>query len=186
MAKVRAGGLRFGAAATAPRPDGGRARLGMLGTSMKSPPQRSAPAEPRPAAAGHAAAVRGRIAWFLLVGGCSAAVHWSVVVALVRHAGWPPLLANVLGWLVAYCVSFVGHHRLSFRGHGASLWTSARRYFAISAAGFAVNQLTFALLLRQGGWRFDIVLALVLAGVAVLTYLLGRHWAFLRSDAPPP
>jgi putative flippase GtrA len=125
---------------------------------------------------------RGRVGWFIAVGCTAAAVHWFVVVALVSHGGWRPLTANVIGWLVAFTVSFVGHHRLTFSAHGAPVWPSALRFFLVSALGFAVNETAYALLLRWGGQHYGLALAVVLLGVAVVTYLLSRHWAFLRSE----
>lgn len=125
--------------------------------------------------------LRGRIAWFVLVGTGAAAVHWGVVVMLVTHAGWRPLLANVLGWLIAFVVSFSGHYRWTFRDHGVPLWRSAMRFFAVSASGFAINEAAYALLLHWSGLRYDLVLALVLIAVAGGTYLLSRHWAFNRK-----
>jgi putative flippase GtrA len=114
--------------------------------------------------------------------GCSAAaVHWLVVVALVSRLGWHPLLANPAGWLLAFSVSFAGHHLLSFRAHGAPLMQALRRFFLISAGGFGVNEAAYALLVRLSDQRYDLLLAAVLVAVAGLTYLLGRHWAFLRS-----
>ena len=104
-----------------------------------------------------------------------------MVVGLVGHRGWQPLAANVLGWLVAFIVSFAGHHRLTFRGHGAAPGPAAVRFFAISAGGFAVNEAAYALLLAWSDLRYDVVLAGVLLAVAALTYLLSRHWAFARS-----
>lgn len=124
---------------------------------------------------------RGRITWFVLVGCAAAAVHWSAVVVLVTRLALPPLLANVIGWLLAFGVSFTGHHRLSFRGHGVPLRSSAARFLVISATGFAINEASYALLLHWTQQRYDLVLAVVLLGVAVLTYWLSRHWAFLRS-----
>jgi putative flippase GtrA len=126
---------------------------------------------------------RGRIAWFIMVGTAAAAVHWAVVVGLVEHRAWPALVANVLGWLVAFGVSFAGHHRLSFRDRAAPLGRSAVRFFAVSAGGFAVNESAYALLLHTTGQRYDLVLAAVLVAVAGVTYLLSRHWAFLGSRA---
>lgn len=120
-----------------------------------------------------------RVAWFLAVGCSAAAVHWSVVVWLVGRQGWAPLAANVLGWLVAFGVSFGGHFGLTFRGQGATPRLAALRFFVVSAAGFGVNETAYALLLHRGGLRYDLVLAFVLAGVAVFTYGLSRHWAFL-------
>jgi hypothetical protein len=41
----------------------------------------------------------------------------------------------------------------------------------------------YAILLRWSGMRYDLVLAIVLVGVAVITYLLSSRWAFLGSHA---
>lgn len=127
--------------------------------------------------------VKRSAAWFVAVGCTAAAVHWGIVVALVGQAHWPPLAANVAGWAVAFVVSFAGHHHLSFAGHAQHVAVAARRFFAVSAGGFAINEAAYALLLHGGRWRYDLVLAAVLLGVAGLTYLLGRHWAFLRTAA---
>jgi putative flippase GtrA len=129
------------------------------------------------------ARMRGRLAWFVVVGCTAAMVHWGVVVLLVEHAGWRPLLANVIGWLVAFTVSFSGHHRWTFRDHGAPVRRSALRFFLVSAAGFSINEFSYAILLQWSGMRYDLVLAVVLVAVAVLTYLLSRHWAFSRNAA---
>ncbi|MBN9340587.1 MAG: sugar translocase [Comamonadaceae bacterium SCN 68-20] len=125
---------------------------------------------------------RGRVAWFIVVGCAAAAVHWSVATACVALGGLAPLQANVAGWLVAFAVSFSGHHFLSFRGHGNGMGRAALRFFAISAGGFAINEAAYALLLHWTRARYDILLAIVLVGVAGLTYLLSRHWAFLRTQ----
>ena len=124
---------------------------------------------------------RHSVGWFVLVGCVAAAVHWCVVVALVERLGQAPLVANCFGWLVAFGVSFAGHHRLSFRGHGGVIGVAALRFLLVSATGFAINEALYAVLLRRGGHRYDILLAIVLIAVAVLTYLLSRHWAFARK-----
>lgn len=112
-------------------------------------------------------------------------MHWAVVVLLVERAGWQPLVANVAGWVVAFVVSFAGHHHLSFRGHGVPARVSAGRFLAISAAGFVVNEISYAVLLRTTSHRYEWLLAAVLVGVAVFTYWASRHWAFLRKSPRP-
>jgi putative flippase GtrA len=124
---------------------------------------------------------RRRILVFVAVGCAAALVHWLTVVALVSGAHAPPLAANVGGWAVAFCVSFAGQAGLTFRDQGAPLARSARRFLLVSLGGFALNEASYALLLRWSPWRYDLLLALVLLGVAALTYLLSRHWAFRRS-----
>lgn len=130
------------------------------------------------------AAINGRIHWFVAVGCAAALVHWAVVVALVSRAGWQPLAANVAAWLIAFSVSYLGHRRLTFADQAAPVGRSLRRFFLVSAGGFLVNEASYALLLHWSALRYDAVLAIVLVGVAGFTYWLGRHWAFLRSEAP--
>jgi putative flippase GtrA len=89
-----------------------------------------------------------RVAWFVAVGCVAAAVHLGVVVALVSGMGQLPLAANVAGWLVAFCFSFSGHWLLTFRALQAPMWRAAARFFALSLAGFVVNELAYALLLH--------------------------------------
>lgn len=122
-----------------------------------------------------------RILVFVAVGSAAALVHWFTVVALVHTVHAAPLAANVAGWAVAFCVSFAGQAGLTFRDQGAPLARAARRFLLVSLGGFAVNEASYALLLRFSRWRYDLLLALVLLGVAALTYLLSRHWAFRRS-----
>ena len=133
-----------------------------------------------------ATATQRRLARFIAVGCLAAAVHWALVVTLVDRWHWHPLAANVMGWLVAFAFSFAGHHHLTFKGHGAAPGIAALRFFMVSVLGFAVNECAYALLLQWSGRRYDILLAAVLIGMAGVTYLLGRHWAFLRSPAPLP
>lgn len=119
-----------------------------------------------------------RLALFVTVGCVAAAVHLGVVVLLVDGLGWRPLVANVLGWLVAFLFSFAGHWLLTFRAQQAPWGRAARRFLAVSAAGFGINELAYALLLRFSAVRYDILLAFVLVAVAVITYLVSSRWAF--------
>lgn len=121
----------------------------------------------------------------MLVGCLAAAVHWLCVVVLVAQRGWQPLAANVVGWLVALGVSFAGHHLGTFRGHGARVAQALPRFLLLSASGFAINDSAYAALLRWGGHRYDLWLAVVLVAVAGITYRLGKLWAFARKPAQP-
>ena len=119
-----------------------------------------------------------KLGWFVAVGCAAAAVHFGVVVALVSGLGLPPLAANVGGWLVAFVVSFLGQWQLTFRAHGAPWPRALRRFFLLSLSGFAINEGSYALLLHFSRLPYDVLLAVVLLGVAVMTYLLGSRWAF--------
>jgi len=75
---------------------------------------------------------RHRIAWFVAVGCAAAAVHLGMVVLLVSGMGLLPLVANVAGWLVAFCFSFTGHWLLTFRALQAPMWRAAARFFCVA------------------------------------------------------
>ncbi|MFT0532986.1 GtrA family protein [Castellaniella hirudinis] len=122
-----------------------------------------------------------QIGWFVIVGCAAAATHWAVAVACVAWAGMAPLVANVAGWLVAFGVSFAGHYRLTFRHQHAPLRRAAGRFFLVSALGFAINETAYATLLRLTSIPYDILLALVLIGIAGMTFILGRCWAFRHN-----
>jgi len=124
-----------------------------------------------------------QLSWFIIVGCAAAATHWLVAVGCVRGLDLQPLWANVAGWAVAFVVSFSGHFLLTFR-HQAGAWhEAARRFFFVSAGGFVINELSYAWLLHHTEVRYDILLGAVLVGIAVLTFLVSRLWAFRRSAA---
>jgi len=120
--------------------------------------------------------------WFGAVGASAAAVHFGVVVLAVKLLDLAPLLANVLGFMLAFCVSFVGHHRLSFAAQQASGRQALPRFALVALLGFASNELMYAVLLGLGV-EYRLALFLVLLAVAAMTWLLSRHWAFKRRAA---
>jgi putative flippase GtrA len=126
-----------------------------------------------------------RIAWFVAVGCTAAAVHLGTVMLLVSQLGWAPLVANVAGWMVAFCFSFAGHWHLTFPRSGAPLTQAAMRFMLVSFCGFAINEALYAVMLHFIGtaW-YAVVLFFVLIAVAVMTYLLRSRWAFRGTAAP--
>jgi len=116
--------------------------------------------------------------WFLAVGGTASVAH-MVVFALAQAHMWPEL-ANALGFVIAFGVSFAGHRLLSFKDAGTSVATSLRRFGITALAGFASNEIIFVALLR--GLALPSLLALFIALVfaAGQTFVLSRFWAFRR------
>ena len=119
-----------------------------------------------------------QISSFVLVGASAALVHWLVVVLLVSGASWQPLTANVIGWLVAFNVSYTGHYFLTFRALQTGLKASLPRFFVLSAMGFLINETAYAILLSKTSMPYEALLGMILIGVAVLTFVFSRLWAF--------
>lgn len=113
-----------------------------------------------------------------MVGASAAFVHWVVVVMLVSGTYLTPLVANVFGWLVAFGVSFTGHYQLTFRHQRNGVSQAIWRFFLLSGLGFAINEMSYAVLLKQTRLPYELLLALVLVGVAVITFFASRFWAF--------
>ena len=113
-----------------------------------------------------------------MVGGTAAATHMGVFALAQNHL--LPELANALGFVTAFFVSFSGHRWLSFKDTSTSLTTSFQRFLLTALAGFFSNELVFVLLLR--GLKMPALLALLVALVfaAGQTFALSRFWAFRR------
>ena len=116
--------------------------------------------------------------WFLVVGASASATH-VLVFALLEHRIWPEL-ANALGFLVAFFVSFFGHRFLSFTDASTSAQTSLLRFAVTALAGFASNEAIFVLLYRILGWPSLVALVCGLVLAAAQTFVLSRYWAFKR------
>lgn len=93
-----------------------------------------------------------------------------IVLLPALHEFW----VNVMAYGVAFCVSLVGHQRVTFRRR-ASLW----RFIVMSLTGFGINNgiLAVALWLGLSG-LLAIGPAVVIA--AMISYLLSRCWVFTR------
>lgn len=119
--------------------------------------------------------------WFLLTGAMAAMVHLAVFSTTRKLAPtMAPELANAAGFSLAFFVSFWGHRRLSFRGTSISGRQSLFRFALTAICGFATNEATFSLLLRQLEWSSWLALLCGLTAAAGQTFFLGRYWAFRR------
>ncbi|MFO6420140.1 GtrA family protein [Hylemonella sp. W303a] len=125
-----------------------------------------------------------QLSLFVAVGTGAALTHWGVTVLLVSQFAWTPALANGAGWLIAFMVSFAGHHFLTFRAAQAPWGVAARRLFLISASNFALNEIVYVALLHSTELPYDGLLAGILVVQAVLTFLASRYWAFRSASRP--
>lgn len=123
--------------------------------------------------------VVGQIIRFALVGGFVTALGAAVYLA-AAYAGVPPLLANLLNYLVAMAAGFVLHSRVSFRGHGTRDNPAKRsfRFVAVSLVSLALN--SFFVWAMTGPldlplWSPVITMIFV---VPVVTFALQRRWVF--------
>ncbi|WLP95679.1 GtrA family protein [Psychrobacter sp. M13] len=124
--------------------------------------------------------------WFLVVGASAAAVHFLVLISVVSFTTISPAWANVIAFLLAFIVSFLGHFYLTFSTSTTSSLYKDRqplhtllKWFASSVIGFAANQGLFVLGLNWFGESYYIFIWLVITAIiTVMTFALGKLWAF--------
>ena len=114
---------------------------------------------------------------FGVVGVSAMCVHMLVVTLLVP-AGLHPLLANIIAFLVAFQVSYFGHARWTFSVADPNSRKHKLRFFIVAILSFLTNEMLYALLLTIFHLHYLVALFIVLAVVALLTFVLSRLWAF--------
>ncbi len=127
--------------------------------------------------------LRRQLAGFFVVGCAAALTHLTVVTIMVEAFDWPPLAANVLGFAIAFFVSFSGHSQLTFPIGAARRHIARIRFFVVAVSSFILNQSLYALGLHVFGEKFYLpVLCFVILLVAVVTFVASKRWAFADPD----
>lgn len=121
------------------------------------------------------------IQWFIVVGAMAALTHFIAAVSLETLDMMHAKFANVVGFMVAFPVSYLGHYFFSFAKQiRPSHKKALPRFFLIALTGFIGNESLILLGLQYTQLPFWLLLALVMIIMAVSTYLLSKYWAFMR------
>ncbi len=120
---------------------------------------------------------------FGLVGMAAAGTHLGSLFVFKDGCGLAPQTANILAFLVAVQVSFLGHHHWTFatHGHGGKLARIYLKFFAVACAGFLLNAALYALFLKIPRLHYLLAQAIVQVIVAGMSFLLSKFWAFRKS-----
>lgn len=114
---------------------------------------------------------------FAVVGIAATLTHVAAALATRALAGVAPLEANLVGYIAAVGVSYLGNARLTFR---RPAWRGGQflRFVVVSLLGLGVTQaLTWLLVLRLG-WPFWAGLGVVAVATPSFSFALSRAWAF--------
>lgn len=118
---------------------------------------------------------------FGLVGGLSTLVHMAVAQGLLASElvalGW----ANVIGFVTAFFVSFLGHYHFSFQRNTPFL-RSMLRYGVIAVMGFAVNNFVLIGLVALNILPEAVALAIAIIIVPLGTFIASRFWGFTAAS----
>jgi putative flippase GtrA len=103
--------------------------------------------------------------------------HFAVAVMLVEGPGVPVLWANVIAFLTAFLVSYLGNHKWTFARSGGHV-RFLPRFAMLAVGGFCANQSILWLIAIRLGMDYRIGLAVALTVVPTLTFLLSKLWVF--------
>lgn len=116
---------------------------------------------------------------FGIVGVTAAAVHFSVVIALVQFALIKqPLYANAVGFFFAFQISYSGHRFWTFRDTRVAHRAALPKLLLVSLSGFLVNETLFYCLMTLLGLPYQLALLVVLTVMPAITFTLSKLWVF--------
>lgn len=132
---------------------------------------------------GQSAALRdllGQLLRFGMVGGFVTALGVAAYYIPATWLGVAPLLANLLGYMVAVTFGYILHSRVSFKGHGSRDNPAARtgRFFIVSLVSLGLNSLFVGVLTGplDGPTWWPVVPMLFVT--PLVTFTLNRQWVF--------
>ena len=118
-----------------------------------------------------------RLIYFVLIGASAASVHVLTVLNLVTYLQFQPLVANILAFLLAFNVSFLGHRYLTFANLHDEKQLSLPHFFLVAASAGVINEILYFVLLDYTTLNYLIALILVLVLVSVYSFIISRFWA---------
>ena len=125
--------------------------------------------------------------WFGLVGFSAMLVHFLAVTTVFVPIGIAPLNANILGFLIAFGVSYLGHSKLTFKKETSTprkeKVAEIIKFFGVALTGFFMNQALFFALLSYTSLGLDLSLGITLILVSGSTFILSKFWAFKGVSA---
>ena len=114
---------------------------------------------------------------FLCVGLAASMLHLFVVFYLVSVKQMLPLFANVIAFLIAFQLSYLGHRHLSFANRADERVLQLPHFFSVAVSAGLLNEFLYFLFLRFTPLNYFASLIIVIALVSVYTYSLSKLWA---------
>jgi len=123
----------------------------------------------------------GQFARFGVVGLCATGVHAVTYGVAIAHWAIMPLSANVLGFTLAFAISFVGHRHWTFTAHTAGALRSLIRFLVTALLGLLLNTLITCLLVYRFALPAKTALLGILLVTPILTFVVSRNWVFSHA-----
>ena len=113
---------------------------------------------------------------FCIVGGAASLVYFGCGLFFVNLLGLPVLAGNVLAYLVAFVVSYLGQSLWTFRAEGSHR-AMLPRFAVTQGLGLALNS-GIIWLLTAAGMSYAVAMWVAIAAVPVAVYFICKLWVF--------
>lgn len=125
-------------------------------------------------------ALIGQIIRYAITGGIVTQAAIMVYLFCVYPLGMAPLVANLLGYLVAVALGYVLHSRFSFRDpeRRDDLKRTGSRFLLVSLVSFGLNSLWVWVTTDLLAWPEWTPTPLMLGVTPALVFVLNRMWVF--------
>lgn len=111
---------------------------------------------------------------FATVGGIATAIHYLILIALVRGADMNAVLASTFGFTVSAVCNYYLNYHFTFRSN-AEHRRAVIKFLAVAGVGLALNSLTMMIAAQYLGVHY--LLAQVIAtGLVLLWNFSGNRW----------
>ncbi len=114
---------------------------------------------------------------FGVIGLTAAFIQIGVVVALVQGFNMAPLSANVVGFLIAFQMSYWGHRLWTFKAADTLHVVAIPKLLLVQLINFTANETLFYFFLTLH-LPYPLALAIVLTILPIFTYFSSKLWVF--------
>ena len=114
---------------------------------------------------------------FGIVGLTAAAIHISIVIALVQHAQLVPLVANAFAFCISFQMSYWGHRLWTFNDTDTLHRTALPKLLIVQILNFIANESLFYVFLSLN-IPYPVALVFVLTILPIFTFVSSKLWVF--------
>ncbi len=118
---------------------------------------------------------------FGLVGFVATLTHASILWTLVEKSQVPATIATLLGYLVAFAVSYLGHYYITFqsrRGHKRTF----PRFALVAIGGASLHGMIFFVATNLIGWHYWTAFAITIVLVPAIVFFVSKRLIFTPGE----
>lgn len=114
---------------------------------------------------------------FIIVGSTAALVNFLGVWGLVEVCSLLPLIANLIAYLLASGVSYLGHYHWTFTSSSQHK-SSVIKFYILLAINFCLNESIYAALLHGMHLDYRLALFITLLIIPIFTFVMSKFWVY--------